>query len=136
MKRGFLLNRHLSELVASLGHLDEIVIADAGLPVPTGVRAIDLAVSPGVPDFFEVLAALRSELIVEAVVFAEEVSPDLRGQLEGEVTSWSAETGRPIAISTISHEAFKHTSRQAKAIVRTGETTPYANIILVSGVAF
>lgn len=136
MKRGFLLNRHLSELVASLGHMDEVVIADAGLPVPAGVRVIDLTVSPGVPGFFQVLAAIKTELIVEAAIFAEEVSSNLRGQMEGEITSWSSETGKPIATSTISHEAFKHRTRQAKAIIRTGETTPYANVILVSGVAF
>ncbi|MGB1961888.1 MAG: RbsD/FucU domain-containing protein, partial [Candidatus Puniceispirillaceae bacterium] len=52
MKRGALLNRHLSQLVASIGHLDEITIADAGLPAPSGVAVIDLAVSPGIPSFF------------------------------------------------------------------------------------
>ena len=50
LKRGALLNTHLMSqpLVASIGHLDEITIADAGLPVPSGVTVIDLAVSPGI----------------------------------------------------------------------------------------
>ena len=50
MKRTALLNRHLSALVAELGHLDEITVADAGLPVPDGVRVIDLAVVAGLRD--------------------------------------------------------------------------------------
>ncbi|MCL4138406.1 UNVERIFIED_CONTAM: hypothetical protein GTU68_010056, partial [Idotea baltica] len=65
MKRTKLLNRHLSKLVASLGHLDEIVLADAGLPVPQNVGVIDLAVSPGVPGLFDVLDALADEMIIE-----------------------------------------------------------------------
>ncbi len=59
MKRTALLNRHLSALVAELGHLDEITVADAGLPVPDGVRVIDLAVVAGLPTLFQLISALR-----------------------------------------------------------------------------
>lgn len=136
MKRTQLLNRHLSALIASLGHLDEIVVADAGLPVPDGVQVIDLAVSPGVPRFREVLGALRSELIIEQAVWAEEASETLAGAMQAETGLWRDQTGKPVETLRLPHEAFKARTASAKAVIRTGETTPYANIILVSGVAF
>ena len=42
MKRTGILNRHLSAATASLGHTDEVVIADAGLPIPDGPTVVDL----------------------------------------------------------------------------------------------
>ncbi|UES57119.1 D-ribose pyranase [Roseibium aggregatum] len=136
MKRTALLNRHLSALVASLGHLDEIVVADAGLPVPAGVKVIDLAVTAGVPSFREMLTALKSELAIEGAVWAEEASAELTSLMQHEMNSWASETGKAITVSRLSHEAFKHRTQTARAVIRTGEVTPYANIILISGVAF
>ena len=136
MKRTALLNRHLSALVASLGHMNEIVVADAGLPVPAGVSVIDLAVTPGVPSFRELLAALQSELVIEGAVWAEEASDELSSLMQCEVDFWASETGKEITVSRLPHEAFKHRTQKARAVIRTGEVTPYANIILISGVAF
>lgn len=136
MKRTVLLNRHLSELVASLGHMDEIVVADAGLPVPPGVKVIDLAVSPGVPRLADVLKALRSELVIETAIWAEEANPQVTSMMQEEVQAWNDVTGKPVAVRNLSHASFKERSARSKAIVRTGEVTPYANIILVSGVPF
>lgn len=137
MKRGQLLNRHLSYLIASLGHLQEITIADAGLPVPAGVDVIDLAVSPGVPSFFDVLKALRSELVVEEAIYAKEVSPALESQFVSEFDAWQSMQGKQInSLKTISHDAFKSRTSNSSVIIRTGETTPHCNIILVAGVNF
>ncbi|MEP1934307.1 MAG: D-ribose pyranase [Roseibium sp.] len=136
MKRTPLLNRHLSKLVASLGHLDEIVIADAGLPVPSNVPVIDLAVSPGIPGFFDVWNALVQELIIEQAVFADETSADLVTEIEVRLAHWAAETGKPIEHVRVSHDDFKIRTTKSRAVIRTGECTPYANIILVSGVPF
>ncbi len=49
MKKGAVINQLVSELLAGLGHMDEIVIADAGLPIPPGTRRIDLALTRGIP---------------------------------------------------------------------------------------
>jgi D-ribose pyranase len=136
MKRTALLNRHLSALVASLGHMDEVVVADAGLPVPEGVTVIDLAVTAGIPGFRQLLVALRSELVIESAIWAEEASEDLSIEIHSELDVWSVETGASIATSRLPHDVFKQRTRKAKAIIRTGEVTPYANIILISGVAF
>ncbi len=136
MKRTALLNRHLSELVASLGHMDEIIVADAGLPVPQRVRVIDLAVSEGVPGFLDVLKALRTELVIESAIWAEEASAEMSALMQEEINQWSLETRQDVTISRLSHAELKRRSGQVQAIIRTGEFTPYANILLTSGVPF
>ena len=122
MKRAGILHRDLARVVASLGHGDILVIGDAGLPVPPGVPCIDLAVTHGVPRFADVLAAVLSEMQVERTIRAEEAS--------AEVAEWIGPA------ETVTHEAFKAMSREATAIVRTGEVTPYANVALIAGVTF
>ncbi|WP_319783677.1 D-ribose pyranase [Oceanisphaera sp. IT1-181] len=139
MKKTSLLNRHLSALVASVGHTDQIVLADAGLPIPAGPECIDLAVSPGLPSVEAVLAALLTELQLESVVLAQEiitVSPKLHQQLLARIAEAAIAQGKEIAVSYISHEQFKQDTTRAKAVVRTGECTPYANLILRCGVPF
>jgi len=131
MKKTPLLNAELSQLIAAMGHGDELVIGDAGLPVPPGTRCIDLAVSRGVPSFEQVLVAVLSELQVEHAVAATEMearSPALAGVLRARLGD------TPLA--RVDHTAFKARSAGARAIVRTGEFTPYANVILSAGVVF
>ncbi|WP_310619929.1 D-ribose pyranase [Flexibacterium corallicola] len=137
MKRTPLINKEVSSLVASLGHLDEIVIADAGLPAPANVPVIDLALTYGVPRFAEIIRTLRSELIIEQAIWADEASPELSGLIDLELSIWrEQQQDKGITEKRISHEHFKTRTSKARAIIRSGEATPYANIILVSGVAF
>ncbi|ENY72250.1 D-ribose-binding protein RbsD [Aeromonas diversa CDC 2478-85] len=139
MKRGKLLNAPLSALIARVGHTDEIVVCDAGLPIPDGPERIDLALTAGTPSLLTTLDALLFELTVERVVLAEEiksVSPTCHQQLLARLERHADEQGKPITIDYVSHEAFKARSRRSRAIVRSGETTPYANLILCAGVAF
>ena len=134
MKRAALLNIELSQIIAAMGHGDMLVIGDAGLPVPPGVRRVDLAVARGVPSLDQVLQAVLSELQVETAIVAHEC---LDGQQQ--LPAWYQQRqadGLPSAPQCVSHEEFKVMSRQAVAVVRTGECTPYANIALRSGVAF
>lgn len=139
MKKTTLLNSHLSTLVASVGHTDTIVLADAGLPIPRGPQRIDLAVSPDLPSLLLVFSALLSELQLESVTLAEEIitaSPELHQLLLAQVAEAAMAQGKDIALSYLSHEQFKQDTTQAKAVVRTGECTPYANMILRCGVPF
>lgn len=134
MKKTPLLNIALSRLIASLGHGDLVVIGDAGLPVPPGVELIDLALTAGVPDFVSTLNVVLSEMQVECHVLAQELfakAPPALATLErlnGE--------GALGVRQAVSHDDFKHMTRQARAIVRTGECQPYSNIILIAGVTF
>lgn len=131
MKKTQMLNRDISEIIAGMGHMDMLVIGDAGLPIPAHVRRIDLAIRPGYPAFDEVVRAIAEELQVERIILAEEtgeVSPHIQDNL--------LRIFSKAAVQKVSHEQFKQLSHQAVAIVRTGEFTPYANVILVSGVVF
>ena len=134
MKKTPLLNIALSRLIASLGHGDIVVIGDAGLPVPPGVELIDLALTHGVPDFLGTLKVLLSEMQVESHVLAEEILLKRPQPLLGlDVLNLSGELGER---RLMSHEDFKMLSRQARAVIRTGECQPYCNIALVAGVTF
>ncbi|TVT79949.1 D-ribose pyranase [Pseudomonas sp. H3(2019)] len=134
MKKTPLLNIALSRLIASLGHGDMLVIGDAGLPVPPGVELIDLALTQGIPDFVSTLRVVLSEMQVESHVLAEEILLKQPPALQAidELTANAAMGQRRL----LSHEEFKVLSRQARAIVRTGECQPYCNIVLVAGVTF
>ncbi|MBP5120954.1 D-ribose pyranase [Pseudomonas protegens] len=134
MKKTPLLNIALSRLIASLGHGDIVVIGDAGLPVPPGVELIDLALTHGVPDFLTTLKVLLSEMQVERHVLAKEIllkQPTPLAALEGMTAG--GELGQR---QLMNHEDFKVLSRQARAVIRTGECQPYCNIALIAGVTF
>ncbi|WKB52231.1 D-ribose pyranase [Eleftheria terrae] len=128
MKRTSLLHAELSHVIAQLGHGDLLVIGDAGLPIPDGPRRIDLAVTPGLPAFAPVLRAVLSEMQVERALVAEEA----RGSTG--LPAWCAEL--PVAAETVTHEELKRLSARARAVVRTGECTPYTNVVLCAGVTF
>ena len=139
MKKSTLINAELSYLVATLGHTDEITICDAGLPIPQHVKRIDLALTHGVPSFLDTVRVILSESQIEGVIMAAEfaeVSPAHHQALLAILDQESTVTAKPIHISYLSHEEFKQRTAQSRAVVRTGEYTPYANIIFQAGVVF
>lgn len=139
MKKGVLLNSPISSVISRLGHTDKITIADAGLPIPSSVERIDLALTQGVPDFMSVLQTITHEMQVEAVMLAEEIktiNPSLFNEIIAYLHLLEQEQKKPIQIMYVSHEAFKKQLTDNKAVIRTGECTPYANIVLFSGVTF
>lgn len=134
MKKTPLLNIALSRLIAGLGHGDIVVIGDAGLPVPPGVELIDLALTPGIPDFASVLRVVLSEMQVERHVLAEEIlraAPPALVEVER-----LRDEGAIGPCQLLSHAEFKVLCQKARAVVRTGECKPYSNIALVAGVTF
>ncbi len=131
MKKTALLNSALSETIASLGHGDMLVIGDAGLPIPAGPRRIDLALTQGVPGFLETLRTVLTEMKVDRALVALET-----GQVSPPVLAALREALGDVPLEMISHVRLKELSGSARAVVRTGEFTPYANVILVAGVVF
>ena len=129
MKKHGILNRELAGIFAKLGHTDQIVIADCGLPIPAGVKCIDLSLKIGEPSFLDVLYTVLEDLAVEKALAAHEIKDANPAVLD------RMNTGLP-DIEFVSHEQFKDLTKQAKVIIRTGEATPYANVILQSGVIF
>ena len=113
-----------------MGHTDTIVIADAGLPIPRETQRIDLALTRGIPSFLDTLRAVLVEMQVEQAIVADEmrkVSPDIYMAVK--------ELLGDVPIETITHLIFKEQTHLARAVIRTGECTPYANVILVAGVS-
>ena len=131
MKRHGILNSHITKVLTDLGHTDYIVIADAGLPIPEGVLRIDLALKPGTPSFKEVLDAVAEDMVIEKCIIASEIeagNPQIEQYLINKFVD--------INVERVTHEDFKELTEKAKAVIRTGEITPYANCILQSGVFF
>lgn len=131
MKKTGILNQSISAVIAGMGHTDMLVIADAGLPIPLEVERIDLALLPGVPGFLQTVAAVQGEMQVEKVIVASETddkSPHIAVALKAIFPE--------ARFGWVSHAELKELTHKAVAVIRTGEFTPYANVILVSGVIF
>ena len=131
MKKRGLLQHALAKTIASMGHTDLLVIADAGLPVPPGVLCIDLAVHCGLPPMLDVTRAVADELQVEEIIVADELL-----ERDEALPATLRELFPDAQLRHVSHEELKRLSTQARAVVRTGECTPYHNVILMSGVTF
>lgn len=130
MKKHGILNSHISEVLSRLGHTDTIVIADCGLPIPDETIRIDLSLKRGTPTFLETLQVVLEDMQIEGVTLAHEMKDD-NPEIEKEVTNHIS-----APIEYVSHEELKELTKKAKAVIRTGEATPYANIILHAGVIF
>lgn len=131
MKRFGILNAPIAEVLASMGHTDSLAIADCGLPIPNEVRRIDVAIKKGLPSFLEVMTAVAADMFIEKVILAQEIqekNPSILKAVQDVLPG--------ITMEFVPHSVFKEQTRCCKAVVRTGEATPYANIILVSGVSF
>ncbi|MFF9769890.1 D-ribose pyranase [Streptomyces sp. NPDC014636] len=129
MKRAGILNRRLAGALAELGHGHEVLVCDAGMPIPDGPRVVDLAFRAGVPSFAEVLDGLLAELVVEGATAAEEIraaNPAATALLQGRFPD----------LALVPHERLKELSAGARLVVRTGEARPYANVLLRCGVFF
>ncbi|VXC38719.1 D-ribose pyranase [Serratia oryzae] len=139
MKKGVLLNSDVSAVVSRLGHTDQITICDAGLPIPAGTQRIDLALTQGVPTFLQVVGVVTQEMQVENAILAEEIvkqNPSLHEALLVQLQQLSQHQGNTISVSYISHCEFKTQTEHSRAVIRSGECSPYANVILCSGVTF
>jgi len=133
MKKAGILNSDISRVLSYLGHTDCICIGDCGLPIPDEVERIDLALAFGEPTFMRTLEVVAQDMKVEKIVLAEEIktqNPQVLAQVEALFAQQGVET------EFVSHVELKARTHDCKAVIRTGETTPYANIILQAGCIF
>lgn len=131
MKKIGVLNKEISDVIAGLGHTDQLIICDAGFPIPDGVRRIDLALEEGLPSFMDTLRVVLKELSVEKIIVekeTKEVSPHRYEEI--------LEILPDAEVEVIPHVEFKERSKNVKAIIRTGEFTSYSNLMLISGVVY
>ncbi len=133
MKRNGILNSDISRVLSYLGHTDTIAVGDCGLPIPDSTERIDLALRFGVPGFMETLETVAADMKIEKIILASEIkeqNPDVLRQV------LSLFEGQDIEVAFVSHTELKAATAECKAVIRTGETTPYANIILQAGCIF
>ena len=133
MKKAGILNSDISRVLSYLGHTDTICIGDCGLPIPDAVERIDLALCFGEPTFMRTLEIVAADMKIEKIVLAEEIktqNPKVLGEIE------ALFAGQAVEVEFVSHTELKKLTCDCRAVIRTGETTPYANIILQSGCIF
>ncbi|QGF23920.1 D-ribose pyranase [Raineyella fluvialis] len=130
MKKQGILNPALAAGLARLGHTQQVVIADCGLPLPAGAVVVDLTLVRGVPKFTEVLRAVLDEIVIEGALIAGEARDSV-------VETWVRELATGVAdLEYLPHEDLKRRLPEASLIIRTGEDTPYANVVLTCSVPF
>jgi D-ribose pyranase len=132
MKKCGHLNRDVSRVLARMGHTDCLVIADCGLPVPDGVECIDLSLALGDPAFLRVLDTVLADFKVERAVFATEAKQ--HNAAVAARASWLSQ--EKVQVDFVTHEALKSLTQRARAVIRTGEATAYANVLLYAGAIF
>lgn len=131
MKKGLLLNSEVSAVISQMGHTDMLTLGDCGLPI-NKTKRIDLALKRDVPGILETLDAVLSELYVERVILSQEIKSTSSEMHQAILSRFSDQ----VKIEYVAHEDFKKLTEDSKAAIRTGECTSYANMILISGVAF
>ncbi len=133
MKKAGILNSDISRVLSYMGHTDTICIGDCGLPIPDEVERIDLALKFGVPTFMETLKVVKGDMKIEKIVLATEIKEQNK-QVLSEIEELFKDEG--IEVEYVPHVELKAQTKNCKAVIRTGETTPYANVILQSGCIF
>lgn len=128
MRKGGILHPGINRLLSEMEHTDLITISDRGFPAPMGVERIDLGLVAGIPTVMDVLAAIDGEFIIDTVIIAEEMkaaSPGRYRELQ--------ERFPHVHIRAVPHLEFKQIAPESRAVIKTGDETSYANVILVSG---
>jgi D-ribose pyranase len=122
------INPDLQHLLCRFRHTNALVIADAAFPSWPLVETIDLSLARGVPTILQVLDAILPNLKVGPIYMAEEFN----GTNSKSVRNAVAKACRGVPIAFEPHLEFKKRVPDAVGLIRTGDTTPYGNMILVS----
>lgn len=129
MLKSGILNPHVLSLLARVRHTNTLVIADRGFPFWPTVETVDLALVDGVPTVLQVLVAVRKNFIVAEACMAEEF---LRVNPPATRAAFAAAL-KGVRLVREPHLEFKRRIPGAIGLIRTGDTTQYANLLLVSG---
>ncbi|MGC1377965.1 MAG: D-ribose pyranase [Anaerolineales bacterium] len=124
-----ILNPQINSLLARVRHTNMLVIADRGFPFWPMIETVDISLVDGIPTVLQVLAAIRPNFDISQIFMAEE----FRAENSRETQARFAQTAGDIPFTFEPHVAFKQRVPQAIGLIRTGDTTQYANMILVSG---
>lgn len=129
MKEVGIVNRELARLLSEQGHGDLLMVVDAGFAIPKGADVVDISLSENCPMVIDTLKELKKFFSVEKLIFANDtksVSPSLFNSIRKLF-------GKGVPVEMVTHPQIKEMSHKVKAVIRTGDFTAYANVILVSG---
>lgn len=123
-----ILNPHLAALLCRFRHTNTLVIADRGFPSWPQIETIDLSLTDDIPKVADVLSTIAQSCRIGQAWIAQEFllhnTPERVAGLKGILAS--------IPLSQEAHETFKQRVPSCIGLIRTADTTPYANIILQS----
>ncbi len=133
-----LISPELLAILSSMGHGDEIILADAHFPGdtfnPVVVRADGLQISDllkGILPLFELDAYVPHPLVMMAAVEGDSLDPKVEGSYLASIQLTNPAINQ---VERIDRFAFYDRAKQAFAVVMTGETAKYGNILLKKGV--
>ncbi len=129
MKEVGIVNRELARVLSAQGHGDLLMVVDAGFAIPKNADVVDISLSENSPMLIDTLMELKKFFSVEKLIFADktkEVSPSLFNNI-------TALFGDDIPVEIVTHPQIKELSTRVKSVIRTGDFTAFANVILVSG---
>ncbi len=131
MKKTGVINKEIAEVIASMGHGDMLVVSDAGLAIPNNIRRIDVSIRPGSPEVLDLVRVIQEELQVESILVPEQMN-----QYCLHILDELKKIFPDLKIQEVATDVYIEHAYQSKAIIRTGECTTFANVILVAGVTF
>jgi len=129
MRETGILNKDISDVISMMGHMDEMIVCDAGFPIPLNVRTVDISLAKDKPTVLELLEELKKHFSVEKLLMANESQEVSPSKFQAIVDIF----GVDMPVETIAHSQFKQRSKTVKAVIRTGDFTAYSNVLLVSG---
>jgi D-ribose pyranase len=124
-----ILNPALLSLLARVRHTNTLVIADRGFPCWPRVETVDVSLTDNVPTVVQVLAALRPDFRIAQAYMARE----FKKANETNTRLQFARALAGVAVRFEPHVNLKLRVPNAIGLIRTGDTTQYANVVLLSG---
>jgi D-ribose pyranase len=128
MLKSGILNPNLNSLLSRVRHTNTLVISDRGFPFWPQIETVDLSLIDDLPRVLDVLRAIRGNFNIGNVRMAEEFRASNSTQTREEFAQ--ALQGIPVCYEP--HVDFKKRIPNAIGLIRTGDTTQYANMILES----
>jgi len=123
-----ILNPNVLELLARIRHTNTLVIADRGFPSWPQLETVDLSLVDDVPTVLQVLGAIRQNFVIGHAWMAKEFLR--RNPKKTQINFAFALKG--VATKFEPHVDFKKRVPHAIGLIRTGDTIPYANLIVES----
>ena len=123
-----ILNPQINSLLSRVRHTNTLVIADRGFPFWPMIETVDISLVDDVPTVLQVLSALRPNFRIGKARMAQEF---LKHNSAGTRAAFAGAL-RGVELKHEPHVEFKKRIPHAIGLIRTGDTTQYANLILES----